>query len=153
LLQVAPQLLGPLSIISPPETPPPKKPLDTPNSSQGISALERLLPARFKRINKNRGSQPPDQLATKSGRLVDLGFNSQSRSRENTPKRGPPTMAAGQRVRVSILFAGRQTILVSDELSQRAVAKPVNWVCCLVSLSAPLFMLHNRIKEIRRKLK
>jgi len=111
-MRATPQLPVSLSIVSPPETSSPKKHPDTPDSSEGISALERWLQARFRRTNKTWGSHPPDQLATSSVRPVNLRFNSQSQSRENTPKKGPPTMAAGQRVRVSVLFAGRQTAVV-----------------------------------------
>jgi len=109
-LPATPQLAGPLSIVSPPETSSPKRPLDTPDLSKGISPLERWLQARFRKTNKKQGLQPSDQPATMPGRP----FNSQSQSTENTSKRGPPRMAAGQHVRVSVLimFTGRQMVVV-----------------------------------------
>ena len=120
-LQATPQLAGSLSIISPPETSSPQKPLDTPDSSKVILALERWFRARFKKTNKSQGMPPPDQLSTGSGRPVNLRLDSQSQSTEDTPPKGPPTMAAGQRVRVSVLFIGGWAVVcLTNYLSERS---------------------------------
>ena len=121
-LRATPQWAGPLSIVFPPKTSSPKDPLDTPGSSKRIPALGRWLPARFKKTTKIQDSQPPDQPTTRSGRPLNLGPNSQSRSRENTTKKGPPTMAAGRRSRVSVLFTVGKVVVVylTSHLSERS---------------------------------
>jgi len=121
-LQAAPQLAGLPSIVSSLGLSSPKKPRNAPNSSNDFSSIKRWLQARFEKTNKNQGTQLPDQLSTRSGRPVNLRLNSKSRPTENTTKKGPPRMAAGQRVRVSIFFIGRQTVMacLTSYLSERS---------------------------------
>jgi hypothetical protein len=96
------------------------------------------------KTNKNPALQP-DQLSTESGQPVDR-FHSQSQPTANVALKGPSKMAAGKRVRVSVFFLGRQMVCgMSDEASQRAVAKPVNLVRCSVWSLAPLFILRDSV--------
>ena len=91
--------------------------------------FKRWLQTRFKKTNKNQASQPPDQLSTQSDRPVNPRFDFQSEPTANITTKPPSRMAATQRARVSIFFFGRQQVCgMSDEASQRTVAKPVNWV-------------------------
>ena len=152
-LQATPQLTGPLSIISPPETSSPQKPLDTPDSSKGISALESWFRARFKKTNKNQVTQPPDQLSTRSGRPVNLRSNSRSQSIKNTPQKGPDDSCRATCASECPLRRWTSSGGVSDELSQRTVWGSVNRARCLVFISAPLFILRYRTEEIPRLLR
>jgi len=130
-LQATLQWAGPLSIVSPPGSSSPTKPLDTPRSTKGISVLKRWFPGRFKKTTRNQGSQPPDRSATAwAGRPLDLGPNSQSRSRDNTPQKGPPTMAAGRRSRVSVLFTVGKMVVVylTSHLRERSGNTPNRFV-------------------------
>ena len=121
-LQTPPQLPGALPMTSPPESYP-EKHRDAAESSKVTPVFKRWFQTRFKRTGKNQTSQPPDQLSTKSGHPVNLGFDSQSQPTENIAKIEPSTMAAGKRVRVSDFFFGRQKVCgMPDEISQRAVA-------------------------------
>jgi len=149
--RASPRLAGPLSTVSPPETSSPTKPLDPPLSSKGISALERWLLERFKKTNRNQDLQPPNQPTTRSNRPINLGLNPQSRSRETHTKKGRPSMAAGQRARVSVLFTVDKTVVVylTSHLSERS-GKPSIGFVLLVYLFAPLFIAHYRLKEISR---
>ena len=106
----------------------------------------------FKRTNRNQASRPPDQLSTKSGRPPNPS-NSRSQPTANTAQEGLSRMAAGKRVRVSVFFGSQQVCSMSDEVSQRAVAKPVKLVRCSVWSLAPLFILRDSVRQIPRLLR
>jgi hypothetical protein len=145
--RTTPQLPGPMPMTSPPESYP-EKPRDAVESPRVPPVSKRWFRTRFKKINKNQASKPPDRLSTKFGHPVRLGFDSQSQPTANVAQNGPSRYAAGQRQAVSVLFFGRQQVWgMSDEASQRSVAKPVNWVRCSVCSLAPLFILRRSVKE------
>jgi hypothetical protein len=144
-LQTTPQLPSPLRMISPPE---PEKHRDTGESSKVTPIFKRWLQTRFKKTNKNHASQLREQLSTESGQPVNLRFDYQSQPTANIPIKAPSRMAAAQRVRVSVFFFGRQQVCgMSDQASQRSIAKPVIWVRCSVCSLAPLFILRRSVKE------
>ena len=127
-LQTTPQLPAPPTMTSPPE---PEKHRDAAESSSVTPVFKRLQ-TKFKKTNKIQVSQPPDQLSTKSGRPVNP-LISQSQPTASVAKETPSRMATGQCMRVSVFFLGGQKMCgMSDEASQRAVARPVNWVRCSV---------------------
>ena len=120
-LQIIPQLPGALPMNSPPESYPDHR--EAGESSRATPVSKRWFRTRFKKTNKSQASQPPDQLSTKSSHPIDPGFDSQSQPTASIAKKGPSTMAAGKRVRVSVFCFGRQKMCgVPDEVSQRAVA-------------------------------
>ena len=131
-LQIISQLPEPLHITSPPD---PENRRDAIEPSKVTPASKRWFRMRFKKTNKTQASQPQDQLSTKSGHPVSLGFDSQSQPTANIAKKGPSTMAAGKRVRVSVFCFGRQKMCgVPDEVSQRAVAVDlVRYSVCLLA--------------------
>jgi len=90
---------------SPPE---PVKHHDTGESSRVTPVSKRWFRAIFKKIIKNQASQPPEQLSTKSGHPVKLGFDSQSQPTASIAQNRSSRYAAGKR-------------------QARSVAKPVNW--------------------------
>ena len=106
-LQIISQLPEPLHITSPPD---PENRRDAIEPSKVTPASKRWFRMRFKKTNKTQASQPQDQLSTKSAHPVNLGFNSQSQPTVNIAKKGPSTMAAGKRVRVSVFCFGRQGV-------------------------------------------
>jgi hypothetical protein len=149
-LQTTLQLPEALPMTSPPE---PVKHHDTGESSRVTPVSKRWFRAIFKKIIKNQASQPPEQLSTKSGHPVKLGFDSQSQPTASIAQNRSSRYAAGKRQAVSVFFFGRQQVCgVSDEVSQRSVAKPVNWVRCSVYSLAPLFILCGRVRKIPRLL-
>ena len=95
LLQITSQLPEPLPMTSPPD---PENHRDAIEPSTVTPASKRWFRMRFKKTNKTQASQPQDQLSTKSGHPVSLGFDSQSQPTVNITKKGPSTMAAGKRV-------------------------------------------------------
>jgi hypothetical protein len=112
---------------SPPESYP-EKHRDAAESPRATPVYKRWFQTRFQKTNKNEATQSLDRLSVESGRPTSL-VNSQSQPTANIAKNGPSRMAAGQRVRVSVSFFGREKVCgMSDEASQRSVAKPVNWV-------------------------
>ena len=135
-LQTTPQLPGGLPMTSPPRSYP-EKHRDTAESSR-VPPVFKWLQTRFKQTKKNWALQPPDQLSTGSGPPLNLS-NSQGQATANIVQNGPARFAAGQRVRVSVFFFGRQRCVVClmKYVCQRAVA--VNLVrrsvcslaCCL----------------------
>jgi hypothetical protein len=129
-LQTTPQLPGSMPMTSPPESYP-EKHRDTAESPRVPPVFKRLQ-TRFKNAKKNQASQPPDQVSTKSGQLVDL-LDSRSQPTANIARNGPSRFSAGQRQAVSVFFFGRrQVCCMSDEVSQRTVGKSVDWVRCSV---------------------
>jgi hypothetical protein len=149
-LQTTPQLPGALPMTFPPG---PENHRDGAESSSVTPVFKRWFQTRFANSNKNQASQPSDQLSAKSGRPVNT-FNPQSEPTANITKGGLSRMAAGQRVRVSAFFFGIQQVCsMSDEASQRAVAKPVNWVRYSVCSLAPLLILCDSVRAIPRLLK
>ena len=148
-LQTTPQLPGVLSMTSSPESYP-EKHHDAAESPRVAPVSKRWFQTRFKKAYRNQASQPPDQLSTKSSRPANL-CNSQSQLTANIAKEVPSRMAAAQRVRVSGFSFGRKKVFgLSDETSQRTVAKPVNWVRCSVCLLVPLFILRDSVTAISR---
>jgi hypothetical protein len=132
-LKTTPQLPEALPMTSPPELHPERN-RDAAESSRVtlVFKSKRWLQKKFEKPNKNQASRPPDQLSTNSGQPVDR-FDSQSQTTANITQSGPSKYAAGQRVRVSVFFFGKQQVCgMSDEVSQRSVAKPVDWVRCSV---------------------
>ena len=105
LLQTTPQLPGTLPITTPPELYPMKH-RDAAESSGVTLVFQRWLQTRFRKINKNQVSQPPDQLFTESGRPVNL-FNSQSQVTANITKKALSRMAGATHEAVGIFFFGR----------------------------------------------
>ena len=149
-LQTTPQLPGALPMASPPGSYP-EKHHDTAESSRVPPVFKRLQTI-FKKTKKDQASQPPNQLSTKSGRPVDFRLTSQLQPPADITKGGPSRFAAGKRVRVSVfLFFGRQQVCsISDEASQRVVAKPINLVRCSVWSLVPLFILRDSPRKIPR---
>jgi hypothetical protein len=146
-LQTTPQLPEALPMTSPPESYP-GKPHDAVASPRVPPVSKRWFRTRFKKINKNQASQPPDRLSTKSGQPIDR-VGSQSQPTENIAQNRSSRYAAGKRQAVSVFFFGRQQVCgMSDEVSQRSVAKPVNWVRCSVYSLAPFFILRGRVRKI-----
>jgi hypothetical protein len=137
-LQTTPQLSGPLPVTSPLESYP-EKPRDTAESPRVPPVSKRWFRTRFKKINKNQASQPPDQLSTNSGHPIDR-VGSQTQPTENIAQNRPSRYAAGKRQAVSVFFFGRQQVCgMSNEVSQRSVGKSVDWVRCSFYSLAPLF--------------
>ena len=143
-LQTTPQLQEVLPMSSPPESHPGQH-RDAAQSSRAIPVFKRLQ-ARFKKTNKIQASHPPGQLSTTLGRPPDHRFNSQSQPTGDIATGRRSTMAAGQRVRVSVFFFGRQmTCGMSDKASQRVVAVRIDPVRCSVYSVAPLSILRDSV--------
>ena len=122
--------------------------------SSRVPPVFKRLQTRFKKTNKNRAVQPPDQLPTESGQPINLRFDSQSQPVADIANGGRSTMAEGRRQRVSVFFFGRQHVCgISNEASQRSVSRAVNWVRYSVCSLAPLFILRDRVRRIPRLLK
>ena len=124
-LQTTPQLPGALPMTSPPES---ENHRDAAESSRVTPVFKRWLQTRFKKTNENQASQPT----------------------ANITKKAPSRMAAARRVRVSIFLSRQKVCDMSDEVSQRTVAKPVNWVRCSVCSLALLLILRRSVKDIPR---
>lgn len=84
--------------------------------SGGIRVAKRWLQTVIKRGNKNQNSHQPDGISRDPGRAANPRSRSNSPAAGNTSNERPSWMAAGQRVRVSVLFFCRQMVRgVSDE--------------------------------------
>ena len=120
-LHTTPQFPEPLSRNSPPESYPEHR--DAAEPSRVTPVSKRWFRMRFKKTNKSQASQPQDQLSTKSSHPINPGFDSQSQPTANIAKKGPSTMAAGKRVRVSVFCFGRQKlcgVCLTKYLSERS---------------------------------